>query len=209
MTIGVFTKSFDLDTPTLADLITKINGLGLPIKATTADVTSATGDVRVVLTPTSPPPPLTSDVQLLAPVLAVGNLPATGTDLLVVAEVNKVLHFRAFDVHGQIFLDIDETVLLTQAPQTVTLRALIKPLEPPHTLTNQEKGQVIASVTALAYHTPPLGLASVVNGVEIVLTSEALDLADPRFEVPVNSQPTTQRLIPWGMAPECRLRAAT
>jgi hypothetical protein len=189
VTVGVITKAFDLDTPTIDNLVTKINALGLPVKAARADVTGVAGEVRVVLTPTTPLPALTSDVQLLAPVNSTANLPTTGTDLLVLAEVSHILHFLAFDTHGQKFLDIDEKTFVTQTPQIAALRALIKPLMPPHTLSNQEKSTIIGSVTALAYHAPPLRLASVVKAIETVLTSEVLDLADPRFEIPINSQP--------------------
>ena len=48
------------------------------------------------------------DLRLMPSVKGVGGLPAEGKDLIVVAVVDGVLHFRVFDRHARMVVDTDE-----------------------------------------------------------------------------------------------------
>ncbi|MBX6311762.1 MAG: SUMF1/EgtB/PvdO family nonheme iron enzyme [Isosphaeraceae bacterium] len=86
-----------------------------------------------------------------------GGLPTEEKNLIVVAAVNHVLHFRMFDGDGKTVVDTNETKLPKQARHIEDLR---KQLEPPHELTKSEKTWVIAAVTSIVGHTPEEALAA-------------------------------------------------
>ena len=69
----------------------------------------------------------------------VSAIPTEGKDLIIVAEVNNVLHFRIFDGNGKRVVDTDEQRLTEQARQIKDLRKQLASLWPPHELTRSDK----------------------------------------------------------------------
>ncbi len=69
--------------------------------------------------------------------------------LIVVAAVDRVLHFRMFDGDARKIVDIDEKHLTEKARKIDQLRDQIKGLWPPHELTEAEKVGVIEAVRAI------------------------------------------------------------
>ena len=76
----------------------------------------------------------------------VGGIPTEGNNLLIVADVRGVLHFRAFGGDGGMDLDTDETKLPGVAAQIEDLRKQLGALWPPHGLTQAEEQGVIDDV---------------------------------------------------------------
>ena len=77
------------------------------------------------------------------------EIPLGGKSLIVVAAVNKVLHFRIVDSDGNMVVDADETELSTQSRPTADLAKQLECLWPPHRLTEDEKTRVIALVCSI------------------------------------------------------------
>ncbi len=104
------------------------------------------------------------DLRLMSSVKDVSGMPTTGKNLIIVAAVDNVLHFRIFDLDGKLVLDTEEKRLAEQARQIEDLRKQLESLWPPHELTESERGSVITTVTSIVGHTlaiganPPAGL---------------------------------------------------
>jgi len=96
-----------------------------------------------------------SDLRLMSPVNGVNGIPTEGKNLIIVAAVDHVLHFRIFDGDGKKVVDTDEKRLTEQVRQIEDLRKRLEKLWPPHDLTGSEKGQVITAVTSIVGHTLP------------------------------------------------------
>src|SRR5207249_1883741 len=47
-------------------------------------------------------------LRLMSPVKAVSDIPAGGKNLVIVAAVDDMLHFRVFDADGKVIVDADE-----------------------------------------------------------------------------------------------------
>jgi hypothetical protein len=82
-----------------------------------------------------------------------GEIPSEGKNLIIVAAVNQVLHFRIFNHDGKMAADTDSTRLTEKARPIEDLREQLANLWPPHKLTGSEKGQVIDAVTSIVGHT--------------------------------------------------------
>ncbi len=80
------------------------------------------------------------------------EIPTVGKDLIIVAAVDNVLHFRMFDRDGKLVVDTDEKKLTEQARQIEDLKKQLAGLGPPHELTGSEKGRVIPAVTSIVGH---------------------------------------------------------
>jgi len=93
------------------------------------------------------------DLRLMSSVKDVSEIPTGGEDLIIVAAVDHVLHFRMFDGDGKVVVDTDEKRLTGQAPQIEDLRKQLVGLWPPHELTGSQKGRVITAVTSIVGHT--------------------------------------------------------
>jgi hypothetical protein len=93
------------------------------------------------------------DLRLMSSVKDAGDIPGGGKNLIIVAAVNRVLHFRIFDGDGKMAADTDETRLTEKAQSIEDLRKQLASLWPPHKLTVSEKGQVIDAVTSIVGHT--------------------------------------------------------
>ena len=94
------------------------------------------------------------DLRLMSSLNDVSGIPTEGKNLIIVAAVNNVLHFRIFDGDGKVVVDTDEKRLTEQARQIEDLRKQLESLWPPHELTRSEKGRVITAVTSIVGHTP-------------------------------------------------------
>ncbi len=114
---------------------------------------------EVVMSAASPNPVIVRyktvglDLRLLSAVNGVSRIPTEGKNLVVVAIVDRVLHFRIFDGDGKIVVDTDEKGLRERVRPIEDLRNQLKSLWPPHKLTGSEKGRVISAVTSIVGHT--------------------------------------------------------
>ncbi len=88
------------------------------------------------------------DLRLMSSVKDVGDIPP-GKNLMVVAAVDNVLHFRRFDGVGKVVLDKDEKALPKQVSQIEELRRGLVGLWPPHQLSGSEKFRVRILVTSI------------------------------------------------------------
>jgi Heparan-alpha-glucosaminide N-acetyltransferase, catalytic len=89
------------------------------------------------------------DVRLMSPVKQAGEIPADGKNLVIVAKLDSVLHFRVFDPDGKVVADGDESTRKDKAQAIDDLRQQLETLWPPHELTTREKRLVITSVTSI------------------------------------------------------------
>ena len=89
------------------------------------------------------------DPRLMSSVNDVSGIRTEGRNLIIVAVVNNVLHFRIFDGDGKVVVDTDEKRLTKQARQIEDLRKQLESLWPPHELTRSEKSRVITAVTSI------------------------------------------------------------
>lgn len=91
------------------------------------------------------------DLRLMSSLNDVSDIPTEGKNLIIVAAVNNVLHFRIFD-DGKVVVNTDEKRLTEQARQIEDLRKQLESLWPPHELTRCDKGRVITAVTSIVEH---------------------------------------------------------
>jgi glycerophosphoryl diester phosphodiesterase len=98
------------------------------------------------------------DLRLMSPLESEGGIPTAGNNLIVVAAVKNVLHFRIFGGDGKMAVDTDEATLKPQAVPIEGLRKQLASLWPPHKLTDEESARVISAITSIVGH--PLGDAS-------------------------------------------------
>ena len=96
------------------------------------------------------------DVRLIPSAKEVSELPATGKDLIIVAAVDNVLHFRMFDGDGKFAVDSDERKLTRQSRQIDELRTRLVNLGPVRELTEIEKDQITAAVASIVGVSPRL-----------------------------------------------------
>ena len=92
------------------------------------------------------------DLRLMSSVNAVSAIPAVGKNLIIVAALNAVLHFRIFDAESKMVVDTDETQLTEQAQLIEDLRKQLVGLWPPHKPTRSDKDRVIDRVTSICDH---------------------------------------------------------
>ena len=122
------------------------------------------------------------DLRLLPTVAAVSEIPKTGKDLIVVAAVDNVLHFRMFDADGKLIVDTDEKKLTRQSRKVDELRNQLARLGPARKLTENETSQIIAAVTSILGRTP---------------RSEYRDFRESRWEsAPLKAAETITRYVP-------------
>jgi len=93
------------------------------------------------------------DLRLMSSLDDVSGIPREGKNLIIVAAVNSVLHFRIFDGDGEEVVGTDEKRLTDKARQIEDLRKQLESLWPPHELTRSEKDRVITAVTSIVGHT--------------------------------------------------------
>ena len=94
-------------------------------------------------------------LRLMTSVNEVSYIPAGGGDLIIVAAVDNVLHFRILDSEGNPIVETDEKRLTKQEEQIEKLRRQFESLLPPHELTASERGHVITAVTSIVGQSLP------------------------------------------------------
>lgn len=85
----------------------------------------------------------------------IGDIPAKGKNLVVMAQIEDVLHFRLFDENGIIVVDTDETKLPTRAGLIADLRKQVGNLWADHVITGEEHYQIITTVAEILSQIPP------------------------------------------------------
>ncbi len=114
---------------------------------------SLLSDLEVYLLQTAPQGPrfLTLgerfDVRLMSSLEDVGEIPTRGEDLIVVADIKGVLHFRVFESDRD--TAAVETTLENRASQIKDLRGQLHGLWPPHELMSSEKRQLKVALTSI------------------------------------------------------------
>ncbi len=98
-------------------------------------------------------------LRLMSSAKNVSDIPRQGRDLMIVAAVGGVLHFRIFDHDGKLVVENDENSLRARTRQIEDLRWHLVGLWPPHELTQSEKGRVVTAVTSIVGHDPSGKLA--------------------------------------------------
>ena len=93
------------------------------------------------------------DLRLMFSLNDVSGIPTEGKNLIIVAAVNHVLHFRIFGGDGKVVVDTDETRLPEQARQIEDLRKQLESLWPLHEITRSDTGWVVTAVTSIVGHT--------------------------------------------------------
>jgi hypothetical protein len=93
------------------------------------------------------------DLELIA-VKDVGSIPAKGRNLIVVASIEKVLHFRIFDEDGKTIVDTDETRLMSKGRSIADLKNHLESMWPPHKLNEEEKHRIIGEVVSIVGRNP-------------------------------------------------------
>jgi hypothetical protein len=89
------------------------------------------------------------DLRLMSPTNDLDTLPRGGKKLIVVAPVNRALHFRMFDADGRMVVDADERSLPNKAREIDDLKSQLQGLWPPHELTPNEKSRLLNEVSAI------------------------------------------------------------
>ncbi len=86
------------------------------------------------------------ELRLMSSAKDVGSIPTAGKDLVIVAAVDNVLHFRIFGDEGKLVVDTDEKKLIERARQIDELRKQLARLWQAHELTENERNLIISSV---------------------------------------------------------------
>jgi hypothetical protein len=89
------------------------------------------------------------DLRLMPALNHLTGIPTQGKNLIIVADVKGVLHFRIFDRDGKAIVDTDETKLAKQAQQIQEFGQQLQSLWPLPEVTGSEKDRVIADVTSI------------------------------------------------------------
>ena len=100
--------------------------------------------------------PVECSLRLMPTVADVSEIPTEGKDLIVVAAVDRVLHFRMFDGDGKSVVDTDEKRFSQKARQIESLKKQLAGLWAPHELTEPERVRVVSAVTSIVGRTLPV-----------------------------------------------------
>jgi len=94
------------------------------------------------------------DLRLMPSLKDAGGIPTAGKNLIIVAAVNNVLHFRIFDDDGSVVVDTDEKKLTKRAREAEELRKELESLWPPHEMTRSDKGRVLTTLASIVGRIP-------------------------------------------------------
>jgi hypothetical protein len=89
------------------------------------------------------------NLNLLPPQPNLGGLPTAGTAVIILAEVQTVLHFRVFDATGDMIVDTDASAFPNRAESIKDLDAQYNQLLAAGTVTPQNQRSVITAVAAI------------------------------------------------------------
>ena len=117
-----------------------------------ADVPKGTG-IQISYVTTDFDPSNAYDLQLMPSLTDVGGIPTTGKNLIIMAGVGEVLHFRVFDGDGKRAVDTDEKSLTRNPGQVDDLRRQLHSLAPPAGLTGKDKDRLITAVASIVGYT--------------------------------------------------------
>jgi hypothetical protein len=92
------------------------------------------------------------EVRLVSSLEHESAIPSTGNNLIIVAAVGHVLHFKMFDPHGEVALSESERGLWQKADAIQGLRQRIAPLFPPHQLTESESAGIVSDLASILGH---------------------------------------------------------
>ena len=123
------------------------------------------------------------DLRLMTSLKDVSGIPTEGTNLIIVAAVNSVLHFRIFDGDGKVVVDTDEMRLAEQARQIEDLRKQLESLWPPRELTRSDKGRVITAVTSIVGYAHAAVMAGITRQLPVRIAIHAKRLIKPAVAV--------------------------
>jgi hypothetical protein len=116
--------------------------------------------------------PRRCELQLMFDANDTGEIPQDGKNLLVLAEVDGLLHFRVFEDHGKIDEDTDETKLTDQARKIEELRNQLELVRPPHEVSKKQKRRLLAASAAIAgYRRPRHWIVRVLGRMAIVIAA--------------------------------------
>src|SRR5262249_40196036 len=93
------------------------------------------------------------DLRLMSSVNDVSDLPAEGNGLIIVADVQDVLHFRILDADGKKVVDSDETQRPDEASRIAELKSKLGALWGVPQLSRRDEDGVITAVTSILGHT--------------------------------------------------------
>ena len=111
-------------------------------------------------------------IELRTPMVKdVSRIPANGKNLIIVAVVEKVLHFRIFDAEGNVAVDTDETKLAEQAQKIKDLRTRLESLWSSQTqeLTKSDRDLIVTAVASIVGDTRWVGQTDQ-SGLRLLLT---------------------------------------
>jgi hypothetical protein len=94
------------------------------------------------------------NLQLKSPVNDVSDLPTEDKNLILVAEIHGVIHFRIFAPDGQLVVDINEDRLPDQAQQIAELRSLLGDKWGASELSQSDNNSIITAVTSIVGYSP-------------------------------------------------------
>ena len=94
------------------------------------------------------------DLRLMSSVNDVNSIPTEGKNLIIVANVQDVLHFGVFAADGKRVVDTDESQLPDKATQIAKLKSLLSDLWGVPELPQGDKERIISAVTSIVGHTP-------------------------------------------------------
>jgi NADH:ubiquinone oxidoreductase subunit E len=92
------------------------------------------------------------DLRLMSSINKVSDVQRDGKNLVLMAMVGQLLHFRIFDRDGKMVVDTDEQKLTAKAKQIEDLKVRLNKLWPPHQLSKGEKGWILDDVTSIVGH---------------------------------------------------------
>jgi hypothetical protein len=156
-----------------------------------------------------------SDLQLMPSLPDLSKIPKEGKALIIVAEVNGVLHFRIFNDANECIVDTDEKKLKGKEQQLKALREQLQCLWPPPELAARApadviadvKAMVIANVTALVDPIPIKGQVRIIVLGDLSLDTLVAPL--PNDEKSSDSDPSTRKdgkLVAWNESDKHCLR---
>jgi multidrug efflux pump subunit AcrA (membrane-fusion protein) len=89
------------------------------------------------------------DLILMGPVKEAKELPISGRDMIVLARVGNVMHFRIFNSEGERAVDIDEKHLADRAPQLTALKSFLDGKWDHLPISPLDKDKVVTALTGI------------------------------------------------------------
>jgi multidrug efflux pump subunit AcrB len=101
-----------------------------------------------------------TDFRVLTSLNGVNSIPTTGNNQVLVAVVNDVLHFRAFDASGKMIVDTDEKKLEAESRPVLAFKKKNEGWWAPRELTDAEKVQAIDTIMPVVARTRSIPILS-------------------------------------------------